>query len=315
MEKIPSVLVAGAGAVGLTVAGQFFDYDRNSVAILASGGRLARYREKGLFVNGRRRDFILADGAFPGEKRFDMIVFAVKFHQLDEAICDAAPFVSEHTVVVSLLNGISSEEIIAARLGREKMRDRIPLAMILGVDAQCAEGRARYTVPGVIHFGDAEGRLLERDELIAGIFTRAHIPFMRHEKDMKRALWYKFMFNAGINQVSALLRLPYGALKKDAPGTAAEARDLMYDAMDEVIAAANAEGIDLNGADRDAAGTGFAHLDDAGYTSMCQDVLAKRKTEVEMFSRVIMDLGKKHGIPVPVNTTLYRAIRTVEQRY
>jgi 2-dehydropantoate 2-reductase len=48
---------------------------------------------------------------------------------------------------------------------------------------------------------------------------------------------------------------------------------------------------------------------------MCQDVLAKRKTEVEMFALVIMELGKKHKIPVPVNEMLYLQLRTIEQTY
>ena len=50
----------------------------------------------------------------------------------------------------------------------------------------------------------------------------------------------------------------------------------------------------------------------AGYTSMCQDVLAGRKTEVEMFSLHLMGLAKKHGIPVPVNETLYLELRAIE---
>ena len=52
-----------------------------------------------------------------------------------------------------------------------------------------------------------------------------------------------------------------------------------------------------------------------GYTSMCQDVLAGRKTEVEMFSLTLMELAKKHGIPVPVNEMLYLELKTIEAGY
>jgi len=48
---------------------------------------------------------------------------------------------------------------------------------------------------------------------------------------------------------------------------------------------------------------------------MCQDVMAKRKTELEMFSLAMIGLGKKHGIPVPVNEMLYLQLRTIEQGY
>ena len=48
---------------------------------------------------------------------------------------------------------------------------------------------------------------------------------------------------------------------------------------------------------------------------MCQDVEAGRKTEVELFSRTVMDLGEKHGISVPINTLMYRLIRAIENTY
>jgi len=84
--------------------------------------------------------------------------------------------------------------------------------------------------------------------------------------------------------------------------------------MREVIAVANAEGIDLNGSDIEQAFAVLDGLNPNGYTSMAQDVLAGRKTEVEMFSLALMELAKKHNISVPVNETLYLEIRTIERQ-
>jgi len=83
----------------------------------------------------------------------------------------------------------------------------------------------------------------------------------------------------------------------------------------EVVAVANAEGIDLGEEDVKSWVNTVSVLNPAGFTSMCQDVLAKRKTEVEMFSLTVTELGKKHGIPVPVNETLYRQLRAIEKSY
>jgi 2-dehydropantoate 2-reductase len=132
---------------------------------------------------------------------------------------------------------------------------------------------------------------------------------------MKRTLWFKFMVNAGANQTSALLRLPYRAFKKQSPFAIREAGEILESAMREVIAVAAAEGISLGQEDIEKWLANVELLSDDGYTSMAQDVLAGRKTEAELFGLTVMEYGKKHGVPTPVNETLYRALRAIEQSY
>jgi 2-dehydropantoate 2-reductase len=311
MKRIDKVLIAGAGAIGLTAADGIRRYNPKALAILAAGDRLRRYRERGIWINGKRVDIALTDAEIPEGGSFDLIIVAVKLHQLNQVIADMKPFVGPDTILLSLLNGISSEDIIGAAYGRE----RLPLAMIIGTDSQYNEQGAFFTQRGVINFGDAEGKDTERDERLSEFFTRTGIPFEYHRRDMKRTLWYKFMINVGVNQTSALLRLPYGAFKKDHPAAIPEAQEILENAMREVIAVAAAEGLILD--DRDIARwyATVASLNDSGYTSMCQDVLARRKTEVELFGLTVTKYGTKHNIPTPVNETLYRALRAIERSY
>ena len=304
--KIDTVLLAGAGAVGLSEAESIYNYDPACITVLAKGERLERYRKNGLKVNGKRLDFAIAP-----ERKSGLIIVACKYHHLKQIIRDIAPSVGRDTVILSLLNGISSEEIIGAEFGRE----RLPLAMVLGTDASYRDGETTFTRKGVVHFGDGDGKNGEREQAIAEFFTRAGVPF-ELEPDMRRSLWYKFMINVGVNQVTAVLRLPYGAvMDRGGPGEIPEARDLIEAAMREVIAVANAEGIALGEGDIKSWYGTLHKLNPAGFTSMCQDVLAKQKTEVEMFGLAMTELGKKHGIPVPVNETLYRQGRAIERSY
>jgi 2-dehydropantoate 2-reductase len=113
--------------------------------------------------------------------------------------------------------------------------------------------------------------------------------------------------------VSASLRLPYGAFKRNSG--VPEARELVESAMQEVIAVANGEGILLGPGDLEGWYRTVEGLDDRGMTSMLQDVLAKRKTEVELFSRTVLEHGEKLGISTPVNRVLYQALRAIEQSY
>jgi 2-dehydropantoate 2-reductase len=304
LMKINTVLIAGAGAIGLSYAESLYKSDTGCVSILAKGERLERYRKNGLWVNGEKLDFRFTDG-----EKVDLIIIASKFHHLDQIIEDISPSVGKDTIILSLLNGISSEEIIGRKLGRE----RLPLAMVLGTDAFHDGGKTTYTQKGVIHFGDAEGKNGEREESIAELFTRAKIPF-KLEQNMKRAFWYKFMINVGANQTTAVLRLPYGTImNKGGSDEIPEAKLLLEKTMREVIAIANAEGIDLNEGDIENAFKAINKLSPEGYTSMCQDVLAGRKTEVEMFSLAEMELAKKHNISVPVNEILYLQLRVIER--
>jgi 2-dehydropantoate 2-reductase len=315
MEQIESVLIAGAGAIGLLAADTLYRYNPSRLRLLASGERLRRYREQGITVNGVKVDFSFADPehwqGINGNPYFDLIIVSSKFHHLNEIIPELKSFVGPETIILSLLNGISSEEILGASYGRS----RLPLAMIIGTDSQHVEGGASFSTRGIINFGDSEGRDTERDRLIAAFFTRAALPFDYRKKDMKRTFWYKYMINVGINQSSALLRLPYASFKRNHSRGIGEARELMESAMREVIAVAKAQDIDLGEGDIDAWYQTLAALNDSGYTSMCQDVLAGRKTEVELFGLTMAEYGRRLGIPTPVNETLYRALRAVEQGY
>jgi 2-dehydropantoate 2-reductase len=303
---INSVLIAGAGAIGLLVAETIYRADPACVSILAKGERLERYRKNGLRVNGERLDF-----KFGNDEAVDLIIIASKFHHLNQIIADIRPYVGKDTIILSLLNGISSEDIIGKVYGRH----RLPLAMIIGTDALHQQEETTYTQKGIINFGDADSHNGEREKSLADFFTHVKVPFVL-QPNMKRILWYKYMINVGVNQTTAILRLPYGAVQNNGnPRQLNEACQLVEKAMGEVIAVANVQGIDLNKSDIANWYKTVNTLNPTSYTSMCQDVLAGRKTEVEMFGLTMMELGKNLNIPVPVNEMLYLQLRTIEQTY
>ena len=312
MSEIQSVVIAGAGAVGLTVASQLYSCDPHCVRILAGGERLKRYQDQGLYVIGQRIDFDFAPvGAEEGELHAapaDLIIFACKAPHLQTVLSDVKPYVDNNTLMLSLLNGISSEQEIGIVYGAW----RLPLAMILGTDAQHSGTETTFTNAGTIHFGEADGTHSERVKKIAALFDKAHIAY-EIPPNMLRRLWYKYMINVGINQTSAVLRLPYQPFQTK--NGISEARSMMEAAMREVIALAQSEGINLNDKDLHSWYETLDSLDPNSRTSMSQDVAAGRKTEVELFSGTVIRMGKKKKIPVPVNQLLYWQIRTIEQTY
>jgi 2-dehydropantoate 2-reductase len=127
---------------------------------------------------------------------------------------------------------------------------------------------------------------------------------------MVRSLWFKFMINVGANQTSAILRANYGTLR-----SSSEAKELMDSAMQEVIALARAIKVDLSERDIGEFYKVLETLNAEGKTSMLQDVEAGRKTEVEMLAGTMIELGKRHGVPTPVNQKLFYELKRIEASF
>jgi 2-dehydropantoate 2-reductase len=181
-------------------------------------------------------------------------------------------------------------------------------AIVAGIDAVRRGNRITYTKEGKIFFGEAKNPgLSERLKRVKSLFDRAGIA-SEIPDDMIRTLWWKFMINTGMNQVSAVLRAPYAVFQ-----TSQEARGLMESAMMEVMTIAKAAKVHLSEQDIEEWYSFMSGLSPQGTTSMVQDIEANRKTEVEMFGGKVMELGKTYGIPTPVNQTLFRMIRVMEK--
>ncbi len=304
MPEIRTVAIIGAGAVGASYASLLTDRDAARVTIVSGGERAERYLRDGFRVNGREYRFPVAR---PDESplRPDLFLVACKGHHLPSAITDMRPHLGPRTLIMSLLNGISSEGILGRALGEE----RVLPAMTIGIDAVRIGREVEYSKPGRIFFGEPDDSRSERTAAVESLLARAQIP-CTVPGNMTRILWWKFMINVGINQASAVLRAPYAVFQR-----VPEARELMLSAMQEVLALSDAAGIGLGQADLEEWERTLSGLSPAGKTSMLQDVEAGRKTEVELFAGTVRELGREYGIATPVNDTLFRIIRAFEQGY
>ena len=292
--------VVGLGAVGAAYASRFVEAGAD-LRVVADPARAARYRKEPTVVNGRAYRFALAEDDLTA----DLVIVAVKAAQLGEAIEVLRPGVGRDTVVLSLLNGIGSEDRLRERLPGA----HVPYAISVGIDA-VREGRdVRYTSLGRIIFGEAINADPPTAAVarVAGMLAQAGIPHVV-PADMLHELWWKFLINTGANQVSALSRAPYRVLQdRDQP-----ARGVMIAAQREVIAVANASGIALDESDIQRWLDVLDGLGPDNFTSMAQDALAGRPTEVDIFGGAMIELGRRHCVPVPVNTTLYGLLKGAE---
>lgn len=296
-EHINRVALIGTGAMGGMYAAHFAKAGFQ-VGLVASGERATRLRA-GVTVNGEPLPATVVDQdiTFPA----DLAIFAVKDRQLEASFDEAARVIGPDTTIISILNGLDSEERIAARFGA----GRVLLCVALGMDAQREGTDIRFRQAGRLAIGEASN-LGEPPARLVGLraaLDRAGLAWFTPE-DMRHQLWWKFMANTGTNQASAVLRAPYGLFQH--PG---DALDLMHALMDEVLAVSVPEGVNLGAEDVASWEDVVAKMPPQGWTSMRQDIEAGRVTEVETFAGRVVALGAKHGIPTPYNQAMLWILR------
>ncbi|MDP4179441.1 MAG: ketopantoate reductase family protein [Bacillota bacterium] len=301
MRKLEKVSIIGLGAVGCTYGSKLQDLMKNSFKVIASKERALKYRNNGFIINGNRYDFTYAD---PNEKcePDDLIIVSVKSTQLKQAIEDIKNHVGQNTIILSLLNGITSEEMIGNTYGMEKLLYSICIG-----DYIHKNNVINFSDICHIKFGEKTNfSYSEKVQSVKDLFDRAKISYEIPE-DMMHILWWKFMMNVGINQSSAVLKGTYGTFQSNK-----YAIELMDSAMKEVVELSKKTGVNLNQKDLDNWYKLLSTVNPNSRTSMCQDVLSGKKTEVDIFAGTVCDLGKKYGIETPVNKTLLNIIKSME---
>jgi 2-dehydropantoate 2-reductase len=302
MQEIRKVAIMGAGAMGAYFVTQFLKSAEFEASVVASGERAARLVAKGLVVNGKAYSIPIISPDEINEPA-DLIIVAVKNYHLPAAASDLKNLVGEHTTILSVMNGLDSEEYLSYLYGMDKLL----YAVSVGIDAVREGNKVEYSKPGKHYFGRANNsRISPQVKRVQIAFERAGINY-ETPVDMIRMLWWKFMVNVGMNQASAVMRAPYGIFQN-----APDAQALMEALMLEVVNIAEPAGIDLKQSDIQDWYTALNTLAPEGKTSMLQDIQAGRKTEVDNFAGKVVDLGKQYGITTPVNKTVLWIIRILE---
>mgnify|MGYP002623933798 CR=1 FL=1 len=285
------VVLIGLGAVGLTYAVKL--KDKCDLKILANKSRIDKFKTNPPVFNGEPQYF---DYILPSEKfNADLIIISTKSNGLDGAIENIMNFTSENTEIISLINGVTSEE---------KISERYPYAKVL---------KSYFIGHSAVRIGnsvtqDGIGELvIEHDEILEHFLKQAGIKYSVPE-DMDYSIWLKYAFNLFSNQTSAILGMNFGALKNNK-----HFYTFAKKIIKEVQLIAEQKGVkNLANLESDALSS-LNKMCDEGKTSMLQDVLAKRPTESDIFAGEIIRLGQKYGISTPCNQVLYDLIKIKEE--
>ncbi|WP_295583217.1 ketopantoate reductase family protein [uncultured Oscillibacter sp.] len=309
MREIKTVGIVGLGALGTMYAALFTQaLGKDRVLVLADGRRTERYRREGMWYNGERCDLHYADAAAVTEP-VDLLLFAVKYTGLEEAVETCRHLVGPETTLLSILNGISSEELLCRAFGPEQV-----VWCVVGKVAAQKEGNRVTMFPvvppaGEMDLGVPAGRSDAHLRRLTAFFDSIGFRYLLPENILV-TMWSKLLCNVGCNQAATAYECNYRVLQSPGP-----ARDTMLSAMREVVIVANAEGIPLSEEDVTLWTAVIDHMAPENEPSMRQDGKARRKSELELFSGTVRRIARSHGIPVPVNDWLYETITEMERHY
>lgn len=275
MDRITRVSIVGMGALGV-LYGDFFarTLGLEQVTFLADRDRVERYRDTTVYCNGRGWKFAVCPGDETDPRGpAQLLIFAVKATALEASVPMVRNQVGKDTVILSVLNGITSEAVIGNILGMEHML----YCVAQGMDAVKMGNELTYSHMGQICIGipQHEPQKEAMLEAVTELFERTGLPYTR-EPDILRRLWCKWMLNVGVNQAVMVEEGTYGTVQRPGP-----ARQMMKAAMAEVVELAGREGIRVTMEDLDAYVDLIDSLNPDGMPSMRQDGLARRPSEVE----------------------------------
>jgi len=296
-----SLLIVGTGALA-SLFGARLAAAGVQVTMLGSWPEaLAALRTQGVRLvesDGREQAWPVRAVADPAECRgIPHALVLVKAWQTDRAGQQLAACLPPNGLALTLQNGWGNRERLEQTLG--------PQRVALGITTL----GATLLAPGVVRAGGQGPVTLgshPRIQPLAELLGAAGFE-MRLAEDVAGLAWGKLVINAAINPLTALLRVPNGALLERP-----EARELLGLAASEAAAVGRAQGLRLPFDDAVAAAEEVARRTAANHSSMFQDVQRGRPSEIDAICGAVVQAGQRVNLPTPINQTLWLLVRAAQ---
>lgn len=299
MKNIQKVALLGAGAVGAYFIWGLSDKLGDNFCVIAKDERKDRLEKDGLIINGKKYKLNVKTPEDAG--KVDLLLIACKQDALLESVSDIKAVVGEKTLVLSLLNGVSSEEIIGKVIGMEHMAYAVMRIAAVRKENEIifSEEHTAGIYVGEKGFNEPTERIKAFQKLLEGTGIRYNFV-----ENIILDMWMKYASNVAQNLPQAILSVGFKAYK-DSKHVHFIAEKL----WEEVAAVANAKEIPLTNRFLI-----FRGVKPEARFSTLQDLDAKRHTEIEMLAGEMISMGKELGISVPYCEYTYHLVKALEEK-
>lgn len=299
--------VIGAGGVGGYFGGKLA-HGGADVAFIVRGKTLEALRTNGLRVDSINGDFVLPKVNATDDPKsvgpVDVVLLAVKTSQIPEVLQNIAPLIGDGTAVIPMENGMDAPEQVANAAGREHAMGG--LCAIVSFIA--APGHIRHVASDpFLMFGELNNAKSDRVTRIQQAMTAAGV-VAEVPADIHRAMWTKFLFIAPLSGIGAVTRVPAGVWR-----AMPELRDLAQRAVAEIIAVANARGVQLAPDAIEATMGRYDSLAPDATSSLQRDIMQGKPSELDAQLGAVVRMGREAGVATPVHDMLYAVLLPQER--
>jgi 2-dehydropantoate 2-reductase len=300
-------VIVGAGAMGslfgglLTLSGEdvwMVDVWKENIDAMNLKGLTIEEKGKTLNIPVNAVTDIASIG------KADLVIYFVKTYQTERAASDSLVLQKEDTIFLTLQNGLGNEEMICKKVDQKKV--------MLGVTGQGATllglGHIRHAGWGKTFIGELDHRVTDRAIRVAQMLCHAGIE-VETSLNIHDRVWDKLFANVGINSLTALTGLKNGQLL-DHP----ETLRLMEVLVSEAAEVARRKGIRIEGNPIEKV-KNAAEATKENRSSMGQDFVYKRRTEIDAINGAVVREAQRLGIPVPFNQAVTDLIKVIEKSF
>lgn len=297
-----SIAVVGAGAVGCFFGGMLA-IAGHSVTLIGRRHHVQAINQNGLRLEHLNFDLnipINASVEIKDISEADIVLVCVKSSDTKQTAQLMLPYLKSNAIVLSFQNGVDNAEILTTELNRSCYP-----AVVYVASAMAGNGHVKHFGRGELVIGSLTGSSTSL-ESVANLFSHAKIP-TEISADIKQALWSKFLVNCTYNAISAIGKINYSKMV-----SVKDVNDLITGITKEFLLVANKEGVKLSFDDAMTMNLNISKTMPNQRSSMFQDLLRGKTTEIESLNGLIVKKGIEFGIPTPLNETIYTLIKVLE---
>ncbi len=312
VKKDTKVAVLGAGAMGCLFGGLMAEKGLDVTLIDVWKEHVDAINSKGLKMDGHGGDRYIKIKATTDPatlKPVDAIIIMCKATALEKALTNAKNIIGDKTMLMSFQNGIGHEAIMQKIAGKEKV--------LGGTTTQASNvlgpGHIKNHAALPSWIGEYEGGMSDRVKDLAETFTAHNLETIA-VPDIKKRKWMKLFALTAIGPLSSIFDLHHTDLYISNKNQEVS-RELGKKIILETREVAKADGVDVT---EDECLEMFNKIVDSKQTnksSMCFDILNKRKTEIDFINGAVSKIGKGHGVKTPMNDLMYKMIMVKEGMY
>ncbi len=301
------IAIIGGGAMGSVYAALLGTSGNEVLLVDRAQDRVEAINRNGLLLEGptgERRAFLRAAVSVPDEE-MDLVVLAVKAADVGSAAAEALPLLGTESVVLTIQNGLGSDEVVASVVGENRLT--VGIASGFGASIKGA-GHAHHNAMKAVRMGPYSGLRMQLVEEIARVWRAAGFDALAVE-DIAAMQWEKLICNVAYSAPCALTGMTVGEVMNDG-----HVGPISRAAAEEAWAVARKLGIGIQVEDAGAHVRAFGASMPEARPSALQDIEAGRTSEIDFINGAVPVYGRRAGIPTPVNETLVGLVKARERR-